>query len=84
MYNKEEEVTPDPNTDMHNFVQLYLSMGVVVQAVIYNHEDDDLGTICYKILIDNTVDDRIIGYRGFLTEVFFDENQKFLGQGVWE
>lgn len=64
-------------SDFDKFLELYRSVGVEPKI-----EERNTG----KTLILDPLDknDKIDGFGSFWTEIVFDENGKFIEQGIWE
>ncbi|MGI0106737.1 hypothetical protein [Salinimicrobium sp. WS361] len=62
-------------TDLEKFLDLYKSVGVEPEV-----EAHGAGT---TLNLDNCLEG-IDGYHGFYTKIYFDQNGKFLSQGIWE
>lgn len=74
-------------TDLERFIRLYRSVGLDLVP----HESDmpQCGTQSLTIkkadYHESTEENPlIVGYRGFETEIYFDEKGKFTCQGIWE
>ena len=68
-------------TDFIRFKELYLSFGVLE----LNHKTDEEGNIIIKLNgHGKNQRPQFDGYMGFYSEVTFDKDGKFTGQGFWE
>jgi hypothetical protein len=66
-----------PKTDLERFVELYRSFGIELTP-----KKTDKGIT--SITIEAQSDTKITGYYGFVTQIDFDADGKFISQGVWE
>ncbi|WZL88312.1 hypothetical protein VS868_11965 [Salinimicrobium sp. 3283s] len=62
-------------TDLDKFLELYRSVGV--EPEVEKRGDNTW------IKLDNNIEG-VDGYHGFYTKIYFDQNGKFLSQGIWE
>lgn len=73
------------DSDLDKFIELYASVGIELRPEVVNREDGILPNARMKlVLVEHTTDPRVIGYNQFITEIYFDEAGKFVGQGIWE
>lgn len=73
-------------TDLEKFIELYKSVGVEVVARDANRRDadgNDEGER-YEIKLHVNALAKIFGCTAFETVLFFDKDEKFLYQVVWE
>lgn len=70
-------------SDMEKYIELYDSFGIelfpknCVGGGIFE-------TASFSIKIEYYENEKLEGYFGFYTEIFFDKDGNFLGQGIWE
>jgi hypothetical protein len=78
-----------PASDMQKFIDLYHSVGIELEAVIYNPDSGkaQFGYQFLKLISVGVYDDKnelIQGYNDFFTDIWFDKTGKFLVQCIWE
>jgi hypothetical protein len=85
-------------SDLDKFKELYKGLGIdlVVIEVDDDHwvnDGDDFERVKYRIILNDgyykdvdghTYSDKFSGYAGFISDICFDENGKFIRQGFWE
>ena len=71
-------------SDIEKFKKLYKSFGIICNEI------EEKGNRCIRLSKDgdceegDTVSEKLDGYSGFLSEILFDKNGKFISQGFWE
>lgn len=75
-------------TDLEKFIELYRSVGIEVQ--VRDVVDSKKGAV-REIFIGDYYNpnipkksDKFFGYVGFYSNIEFDKDGKFIGQGFWE
>lgn len=71
----------ESTTDLEKFIELYNSIGMPVKAEAYS---GNVGKA--KLIIKLTAQQypKLIGYTSFFTEILFDDEGRFILQGIWE
>jgi len=70
--------TDDESTDLEKFLALYESFGIKLKVIKYKKGDG------FCIILEKGIDPKMDGYTGFYSNVFFDDEGKFIEQGFWE
>jgi hypothetical protein len=78
-------------TDLERFVELYQSFGIECVVTYGRGRFENLTGKQITLTTDKYVNDgsvtvskKFIGYPGFYTTIFFDNDGRFISQGFWE
>ncbi len=74
-------------TDLERFLELYRSVGIELKPIKTEGEDhphygDQM--ILIKVPMGRKPTNKVVGWKGFETAVYFDRAGNFTCQGVWE
>ena len=71
-------------TDLQKFIDLYKEVGIELEKLHF--EDSRLfeGRGRFVLQLKAFESGKVCGYTNFFTEICFDENENFIGQGIWE
>ena len=64
-------------TDLEKFIALYAGFGIEVQV-------EDVGNGIRKITLEAKTHEKLVGYTGFCTDVYFGKDGEFIEQGFYE
>jgi hypothetical protein len=69
-------------TDLEKFIDTYAQFGIVVKAVV--NKDGNTQIFLNECSDRGTESEKFDGFSGFISDIEFDKNGKFLRQGFWE
>ena len=71
-------------TDLEKFIDTYKQFGIEVKPFVYEDNDDYQWIILNGCEDNSSLSHKFDGYGCFYSDLKFDKDGKFIGQGFWE